>query len=357
MDLNHLNLGLDDRKISSNSELHVYQALNMPLQYNRVDNGNYQTQNTVTTNNDESQVHTMENSKLSAGKASKNFASKKSSQRSRAIPQANGQGGGQSAYASRSGHYTGRQTGITGNSNLLMTLSRSDMESDTSPLKNDEEIKELAHNYRQNLVTEEEQHEEITATGPLSNIEGMMAVVGTMHSQSGFTGAAATQENLLQNYLTNNSQQADKLESEKSQAQGPIEFHPNNFGLMSCGSDEEELNNKDDQNGQNMSIQSCSQNDVNSNSIASLEDGTNPQHMLSQSLRDIVTNNISDNQIAAILDNDTLQTYTNNNSNCMDLMMVEHNMDTNVQITDQNNYVDINSEGDIVEGNSDVKKR
>lgn len=50
---------------------------------------------------------------------------------------------------------------------------------------------------------------------------------------------------------------------------------------MSCGSDEEELNNKDDQNGQNMSIQSCSQNDVNSNSIASLEDGTNPQHMLS----------------------------------------------------------------------------
>jgi hypothetical protein len=37
-----------------------------------------------------------------------------------------------------------------------MTLSRSDMESDTSPLKNDEEIKELAQNYRQNLFTEEE---------------------------------------------------------------------------------------------------------------------------------------------------------------------------------------------------------
>ena len=40
--------------------------------------------------------------------------------------------------------------------------------------------------------------------------------------------------------------------------------------------------------------------------------------------------------------------------------MVEHNMDTNVLknvqitvlITDQNNYVDINSESDIVEGNS-----
>lgn len=59
----------------------------MPLQYNREDNLNYQTQNTVTTNNeDKSHIHTMENSKLSAGKASKNFASKKSSQRSRAIP-------------------------------------------------------------------------------------------------------------------------------------------------------------------------------------------------------------------------------------------------------------------------------
>ena len=67
------------------------------------------------------------------------------------------------------------------------------MESDNSPLKNDEEIKDLAQNYRQNLVTEEEpEHDEITATEPLSNIEGMMALVGTMHSQSGFTGAAAT---------------------------------------------------------------------------------------------------------------------------------------------------------------------
>ena len=90
------------------------------------------------------------------------------------------------------------------------------MESDNSPLKNDEEIKDLVYNYGQNLITEEEHIEEITATGPLSNIEGMMAVVGTMHSQSGFTGAAATQENLLQNYLTNNSQQIDKMESEKS---------------------------------------------------------------------------------------------------------------------------------------------
>ena len=127
---------------------------------------------------------------------------------------------------------------------------------------------------------------------------------------------------------------------------------------MSCGSDDEELK-KEDQMGQNMSIQSCSQNDGNSNSDQINEEATNPQHMLSQSLRDIVTNNnITDNQIAAILDNDTLQTFTNNNStNCMDPMMVEYNMDTNVQITDQNNYVDVNSEDEMIGVDSTEKQK